>query len=482
MKRSIVLLLLAFSLLAMLAYGIPRTDFLAFLAAYTGLFALYGYWMYTAPQTFKAQHWLYYLGAALLLRLMFGAALPELSDDFWRYLWDGRLLSHGVNPYQFVPSELLGQPLYEQANLAQLYPQLNSPNYHSVYPPLAQMLFATATYFFPENVAGSVLLLRLLVVALEMGTVVLLYRYLQHNNRPLYWAFVYAYNPLIILELSGNLHTESLMLFFLSLLLYYWTKAQYGRAALACALAVAAKLLPLMLLPLFCWRLLTKPNKKGSGWRLNWTGVRAAVVFGAIVGMVNLCLFALFYDWALVQKIRTSMALYFQHFEFNGSVYYFLRYQVLHEYWRLWDYHTYFMDIKCIEDALRLDWYVVLRRVLPVLTLLGILGVSLRHRSTASVADSCLWIFGLYFFMGTTVHPWYINSLVLFSVLGTYRFPLVWSALVGATYISYQSGGFEEQTWVIILEYGVVWGVLCWELYQNKAPEQYFRVTNLQKK
>ncbi|MGH1336466.1 MAG: hypothetical protein ACRBFS_10090 [Aureispira sp.] len=465
MKQSVLLLTTALALLAALAYEIPRTDFTTFISCYAALFTVYGIWIYRAPKTFKAEHWRYYLGGALLLRLVFGAALPELSDDFWRYLWDGRLLSHGINPYQYVPSALLEQPIYEQAHLAQLYPYLNSPDYYSVYPPLTQLLFATATYCFPANVAGSVLLLRLLIVVLEMGTIVLLLRYLKQNNKAPYLAFVYAFNPMIIVELSGNLHTESLMLFFLILLLYFWSKKQYYRSAFACSLAVAAKLIPLMLLPLLCWRLWFK---KG-------------VIYATIVGVVNVVLFAAFYDLEMILKIRESMGLYFQHFEFNASVYYFFRYQVLDEYWLLWDYHEYFMDVYYLEEALRLDWFVLLRRFLPIATVIGILGIAFRHYSTASVANGCLWIFALYFFFGTTVHPWYISSLVLFAVLTNYRFPLLWSALLGGTYISYQGGVFEEQTWVIVIEYVLLIAALCWELFDRKRSPKEEEFSTAQK-
>lgn len=453
MKKLLLLLTTALVLLAAIAYKIPRANFGVFISCYAALFALYGYWVYQAPKTFEQKHWRYYLGAALLLRLIFGAVLPELSDDFWRYLWDGRLWSHGINPYQYIPSDVLEMPVYKQANLAQLYPYLNSPDYYSVYPPLTQLLFASATYFFPAHVEGSVLAMRLLVITLELGTIILLGKYLQQQKQASYLTFVYAFNPLIIIELSGNLHTESLMLFFLMLLLYYWSKQQYYRSALACACAVAAKLIPLMLLPLLCWRL--------------W--FKRGLLYGVIVGTVNVVIFALFYDWDMLLKIRASMQLYFQHFEFNASVYYFLRYQIISEYWRLWDYHDYFMKVEWFENALRLDWYAILRRALPVMSLLGILGVAFRHYSIASVANGCLWIFVVYFCFGTTIHPWYISSLVLLSVLTNYRFPLFWSAMIGGTYIAYQGGIFEEKTWMIVLEYSVVVFVLVVEFWKRNV-------------
>lgn len=466
MKQLLLLLTTAMALLGVIAYKIPRADFATFISCYAALFALYGYWVYQAPKTFEQKHWRYYLGGALVLRLVFGAELPELSDDFWRYLWDGRLLSHGINPYQYIPSDLLDSPIYSQANLAQLYPYLNSPDYYSVYPPLTQLLFASATYFFPANVEGSVWAMRVLIIALELGTITLLSRYLQQQKQAPYLAFVYAFNPLIIIELSGNLHTESLMLFFLILLLLFWSKKQYYRSALACALAVAAKLLPLMLLPLLCWRL--------------W--FKRGVIYGLIVGGVNVVIFALFYDWEMILKIRESMQLYFQSFEFNASVYYFFRYQVLEEYWRLWDYHEYFMHVEWVENALRMDWYAILRRILPILSIIGILGVAFRHYSIASVANGCLWAFTLYFCFGTTIHPWYISSLVLLSVLTNYRFPLFWSAMIGGTYIAYQGGTFEEQTWMIVLEYSVVVAVLVGEFWKRNRMHDKNRVRTTQKR
>jgi hypothetical protein len=239
------------------------------------------------------------------------------------------------------------------------------------------------------------------------------------------------------------------------LLLYYWAKQQYYRSALACALAVAAKLIPLMLLPVLCWRL--------------W--LKRGVVYGFIVAGVNGVIFALFYDWDMVLKIRESMQLYFQRFEFNASVYYLFRYQLIEDYWRLWDYHDYFMKVEWVENALRLDWYVILRRILPILSVIGILGTACRHYSIATVANGCLWAFALYFCFGTTIHPWYISSLVLLSVVTNYRFPLFWSAMIGGTYIAYQGGTFEEQTWMIVLEYSVVLAVLVVEWWKQNTTQ-----------
>lgn len=447
MKARLVYSTTATLLLVALGYWIPRTDFSLFITAYAGLFALCGYWVWQAPKTFEAQHWQRYLWAALGFRALLLFAMPELSDDFWRYLWDGRLLTHGVNPYAYTPTELLEAEVYARANLEQLFPQLNSPEFYSVYPPITQLFFAGATFFFPDDVWGSVVMLHGLVLLLEAATIYGLVKLLDALERPRYWAFVYAFNPLIILELSGNLHTESIMAACLVWAGYFWAKQRYHWSAVGLGLAVGAKIIPLLMLPMILRRL----------WL--WKGViYCSIVMGMTVG-----LFGVFYDLALLQQTRESMSLYFQHFEFNGSVYYYLRYVLFDEYWKLWDYHAYFMHVTPFEDALRMDWYYGMRRVLPLVTVAAILWVSAGHPSKRSFWTTVMWGFVLHLMFSTTVHPWYLVPIVLWSVLTSYRFPLIWSGLIGLTYISYNGGGFEEQPWVMVVEYGIVFAFLLYE-------------------
>ena len=459
MKTNYILFLASIIAYALIGYVVPRTSFEPFAALYLLLFGLYGYWCYQAKTIFKASKWKTFLGAAILLRAVFLVALPELSDDFWRYLWDGRLLSMGVNPYEYAPLELLDTKIYQEAHLDQLYEQLNSPKFYSVYPPVTQFFFAISTFFFMDNVLASVLVFHCLVLCLELGTIVFLIKLLTYLKQPIYLAFFYAFNPLVILELSGNLHTESILIFFLSLALYTFVKQNYTKSALAFSMAVGAKLLPLMFMPLILHRLWFK---KGLQYCM-------------LVGLVNVCLFALFFDLEMLQKIKASMGLYFGHFEFNGSVYYLIRYWLINEYWRLWEYHEYFMDVHLLENLLKYDLYALLRKILPIVDLLLILYLSLKKQVRASekaFLASFLAIYSLHFFLATTVHPWYISTLVLFAILSPYRlYVLLWTALVGLTYISYEGGNFEESSWVIGLEYWLVFGLLIWEVRQQRKKK-----------
>jgi hypothetical protein len=460
MKTNYILFLSSIIAYALIGYVVPRTSFEPFAVLYLLLFGLYFYWCYQAKTFFKDSKWKVFLAGSILLRAVFLVALPELSDDFWRYLWDGRLLSVGVNPYEYAPLELLDTVVYKEAHLDQLYTYLNSPKFYSVYPPVTQLFFAISTFFFIDNVLASVVVFHLLVLCLELGTIIFLVKLLQHLKQPVYLAFFYAFNPLVILELSGNLHTESILIFFLTLALYMLVKQSYRKSALAFSMAVGAKLLPLMFMPLILHRLWFKKGLQ----------------YCVLVGLVNIGLFALFFDLEMIQKMQTSMGLYFGHFEFNGSIYYLMRYWVINEYWRLWDYHEHFMDVHLIENLLKYDWYVFLRKALPIIDLLLIIYLSLKRqvrKSEKAFLASFLAIYSVHFFLATTVHPWYVTTLVLFAILSPYRiYVLLWTALIGFTYISYQGGSFEESSWVIGLEYWLVFGVLIWELWQQRKNEK----------
>lgn len=460
MKTNYLLFLSSVIAYALIGYIVPRTSFEPFAYLYLLLFGGYAYWCYHAKALFKDSNWKSFLVAAILLRAVFLIAIPELSDDFWRYLWDGRLLSIGVNPYEYTPSELLNTAIYEEGHLNQLYEQLNSPKFYSVYPPVTQFFFAFSTFLFIDNVWASVVVFHLLVLCLELGTIVLLVRLLEHLKQPIYWAFFYAFNPLVILELSGNLHTESILIFFLTVALYLFVKQRYTQSALAFSMAVGAKLLPLMFMPLILYRL--------------W--FQKGVQYCVIVGVLNIGLFALFFDLEMLQKIKESMGLYFGHFEFNGSVYYLIRYWLINEYWRIWEYHDYFRGFSFLENLLEYDLYVVLRKILPIVDLLLILYLSIKRdiqKSEKTFLASFLAIYSVHFFLATTIHPWYITPLVLFAVLSPYRlYVLLWTALIGLTYISYQGGQFTENSWVIGLEYWLVFGLLIWEVRQQRKHKK----------
>lgn len=428
----------------LLGYGIERPDTVVLLSFYSVLFALY-VWVINSGGESDLKFWLV---AAPLFRLLLIASLPVLSDDFYRFIWDGRLITNGIHPFAELPTFYL-QPEHAVSGINQaLFDRLNSQDYFTVYPPLAQAVFFISVYFSPDSILGSVVIMRVLILLAEAGTCFLLLKLLNEFGLKRERVLIYALNPLIILELTGNLHFEAFLIFFVVLCLHLLSRTKIVFAGVSMAAAIGAKLVPLIFLPLFVRRLKT----------LQW------IVFCVSV-IIPLGL--LFYPLAISDGfagLTESLKLYFKSFEFNASIYYLVReYGFLTKGYNT--IQTVGWKLGVISATLIVIislWNNELKRVAGGLTLI--------HQSN-QLPDSLrriplvmMWTLTVYLFFATTVHPWYITTLVMFSVLTPYRFAIVWSGLVFLTYSGYTNTGYNENLWVVLVEYLLVIGYLVYEL------------------
>ena len=342
--------------------------------------------------------------AGLSFRLIALFALPQLSDDYFRFVWDGRLLSQGINPFLQLPSELMASP-EEAASLGlteELYEGLNSKNYFTIYPPILQGIFSLGASLFPKDLYGHVLLMKCSVYLAEAASLLILLRLLRHMQLPLAWIGIYALNPLTIVELCGNLHFEALMIVGLLWAIWELRNNRWLRATIPFAIAVGSKLLPLMLLPLLIRRL--------GCWR--------AIAFGAIVVGLTTLMFLPILDLDTFLHLSESVGLYFQSFEFNASIYYLVR-------WVGYQFTGY----NIIQSAG--PW-------LAISTIAGILLLSWREQKD-NLSRSMMWVFLIYFSLSSIVHPWYSISLIALCVCTPYRFPIIWSVLIPVSYATYRT-------------------------------------------
>ena len=183
--------------------------------------------------TLSARH---VLIAAVALRVAVFPMLPALSDDGYRYIWDGVVrVEAGVSPYAHRPSD----PALSSWQDSEVYARLNSPDYFSVYPPASQIVFsASATVYGAYGWVGSWYLLKLVLVALEVVAVALLGR----AARPGLVA-LYALNPLVVLEVAGQGHTEAIIVFGLAV--FVWGVGRFDTAGvLGAVIASLTKLAP----------------------------------------------------------------------------------------------------------------------------------------------------------------------------------------------------------------------------------------------
>jgi len=416
------------------------------------LITLYGglfYITYLAIEKWKLPFW-WLATFGVLFRLVFIVAIPNLSQDFYRFLWDGRMLVQGVNPYIVTPQlfftdlsialELTqGKQVAEAAQLYAGMGELNASHY-SNYPPINQLFFSIAALFAGKSVLGSVVVLRVLIMLADVGILYFgrkLLKGLQLPENKIFWYFL---SPFVIIEMTGNLHFESVMLFFVVWALYVLYKEKWMWAAVLLGISVSVKLLPLLFLPLFFkWFL-----KKLIAVFQNLA--KLFLFYIVLLGTVLLT-FAPFLSSEFISNFSTTIGLWFQSFEFNASVYYVIRwigYQAV-------------------------GWNIIasVGKILPLVVIVFLLVLTFfrKNTSTRQLITSMLFGVSFYFLLSTTVHPWYIATPLLLSVFTKYRFPIVWSAMVFLSYSAYGPTGFQENLWLVAVEYLVVIGFATWEIY-----------------
>ena len=412
-----------------LAYIVPRTQFGLLIGLLAGLFLGYAFVVSSSARRHDegtVDRFLF--GSAILFHLLLLFTMPHLSDDVYRFVWDGRLLAHGYDPYLYLPNQLLNTPIAAVCGLDQsLFRQLKSPNYFTVYPPVNQALFGLAGWLSGGNLLWNVVWLRVPIVLAEIGSLWLMAKLLRRLGKSPNLALLYGLNPLVILELTGNLHFEAVMIFFALLAAWLLKEERWATSAGALALSIGIKLLPLLLLPLIVSR-------------LDW---RKGIGYAVLTGMLTAAMFTPFASLELVRNVASSLNLYFQKFEFNASVYYILR---AIGYW-----------IKGYNAIERIGFW------LSVTTTLSVLWIAFRWR-TVPVSTQLVATLTIYFTFATTVHAWYITTLIAASVFTRFRYPLVWSALIPLSYFTYQTQPYRENLWLTAVEYGIVAIVMIVEI------------------
>lgn len=388
--------------------------------------------------------------AAVVLRAALLFSLPNLSDDFYRFVWDGRLALGGVNPFSLPPSETIRPELGLDTALFQT---LNSPEYYSVYPPVCQAVFVAACALFPENLWGSTVVMKVFLFAFECGTLFLLPKLLAQFGQPPQRLLVYALNPLVLIELVGNLHFEAAVIFFLALSLlrlspvraddgtvYYSTVYKsiiYSGAAFATA--VCSKLLPLMFLPLFVRRM---GVGQMGGRRIE---IGRAALFAGTVGLVSLTLFLPFYEAGVIEKISSSLALYFDTFSFNAGVYYGLR-----------EFSVYLTGNSLSANAGR--WLG--RTAAAAIFLFAAVEKTPR---VETLPRAMLAASFFYYALATTVHPWYLTPVIFFSCFTSSAAAVVWSLVIPLSYSAYRTFPYQESLLLVSIEYAAVFAALVYD-------------------
>jgi hypothetical protein len=224
------------------------------------------------------------VAAAVVFRMMllFSNTIEEV--DLYRYLWDGATVTHGVNPFRYTPQQVLaasddGTLPADLARLVRLRDEspemtvilkrVHFGELPTIYPPVSQAVFAACAWLTPKgaSVWARMVLMKAWFIAFDLATLLLVVRLLALAGRRPGMAVIYAWCPLLIKEIANSGHLDALAIFLTAAAAYVAVRVLYFPkrirsprwgavfAASLLALAVGAKLYPLILAPLFAMAL-----------------------------------------------------------------------------------------------------------------------------------------------------------------------------------------------------------------------------------
>lgn len=346
---------------------------------------------------------------ALLFRLFLIGLPPSLSDDAYRYVWDGLVQHEGANPYKFAPEDVSLTDLQQDIT----FERLNSKSFISVYPPFSQLIFWIGTAWHQSDGFLSYYLIKGLLILAELFAILVLARLVSAG-----FVLLYAWNPVVILETAGQAHTESAILLALILVIYL-VQNNHGRwASIFLAIGGWIKLFPFFFFP-YLWR--------RYGWNAVWPG--------AITTILLALPFAAPY---VLSNVSGSLDLYARFFEFNSGLYYSLKSGLQWLTGEDWS--------KQLGPFLRLIFLCSL----PVLYILDLL-------QRWSLARAMLITTGCYLVLTTTVHPWYLLvPLFLAASLQAHGWHWIWLGVWSiATYLLYVDGPY----WTFVMVGWAGWGI-----------------------
>lgn len=356
-------------------------------------------WVATRPRTKSPrEHMLpLILVVGLIPRLALLPTAPALSEDLYRYLWDGRLTAAGVNPFPSAPTD----PALARFRNG-LEAKLNHEDVPTIYPPAAQLLFAATA-----RIEATPLGWKATLLVLEAALLLALAFLLRARGLPPERLLLYYWNPLVVVESFGSGHVDLAVAAFLLVALALHERRRGAGAGVAFALAALTKYLPLLLVPALL---------RARAWRM--LAVSAAV--GALLFVPFL---------GAGSALWGGLAAYARHWEFNGSLYPLVRALAPH------------------GDVARL--------VVALLLAAAAIAIGARARSLTAAALAT-WI--AFLIASPTVYPWYLVPAVALLPLHPDRGILVFSGLVALSYLALaafrETGAWLLPAWVPWVEYG----------------------------
>jgi hypothetical protein len=355
--------------------------------------------------------------AALARILVILSGPPTLSDDLWRYIHDGAVMADAGNPYAVAPAEI--RP--NEAPVADVHTRINHPDLVTVYLPASQWVFAAASLGYEALPAAWQQAdplrdrwFRVVFVLFDLGTITGLLVILRLMNLSAWWAALYAWHPLPLIEIAGSGHQDPIGVFLLLAAVGCWIGLLRGghhrvRPVLlgaSLALSVLVKPVGLLLVPAVVTTLWRRPVDL-------MVAATSAIVSGCLVGLPFV-----FMKYGVDRLFETGDR-FIEAWSFNGSIHPLL--QSL-------------LGTKSLADM-----------ACAAILLVTVLVLALRRPHPMRVA---LWVGVAGLLTTSTAHPWYALWMLPFCAVYPPASAWLLSLTLLGAYAALSRPGFSLPEWL----------------------------------
>ncbi len=355
-------------------------------------------------------------GFAILFRITLLFSSPSTSDDVYRYIWEGKLVLNGYNPFEYTPDSDELKPFHTED-----YPdKVTYPHMTTIYPPVAQLVFAAGYLISGESDFG----LKLIFLLAEIITMLFILNLLRIYKIADYALILYAWLALPLMEYFINSHIDVIGIMFFTMSLYFMQRNKPFYFALSYSFAILSKLFPLFFIFVVV---------KKFGWK-------NSLRYGAL-SLLTIILFTIPFV-PQEREISASLFTYLSQWSFNGSVY-----KVLLE----------------IIDT------VAVSRLISLLLFAGsVFYISVKF-SDSLKAVYLIWI--AYIIFTPTLYPWYLGWIAALNPL--FAFSSINSLLITINVSNFTplSAEWTEFWWAALIQYIPFYGWLIWDLFKTKRTE-----------
>ena len=422
--------------------------FLSLLPAYLAYFLIVFYSL--NHKTSTKTNLILILAMGFIIRIILIPSNPVLSDDVFRYLWDGKVFYNGFNPFAYAPESLSLNSLKDLT----IYPYVNFPEIPTVYAPFAQIIFAIS-YLLGYNI----IVWKLILLVFESILVFFSYKLIDHFNMNAMRLSIYLLNPLVVIEIYASGHLDVIGVCFLIIGIYYFYKNKIGMSLLTFIISILVKYNPIiMILPFLKRKFLLK----------------ISIIIASLI-------FVLFLFTKNGTISTAGMITYVNRWEFNGFLYkvFLFVFDFLGGESQKWFSFAYNGRIE--------DFYIggpFYYKFVAIIVLLFIIIDQLKKLKMTenfkgvNYLQPVLFIGASMLLLSPTLYPWYLIWVIPLLIFLPNWSWLFFTMLIQLSYFVLQGyatdGVWEESNMILWMQYLPFYGLLIFEYLDKRKIKGWF--------